>query len=243
MNDTDRTEGVDETPDAASQDAASTPAEGVSQPPALEAGPTASSMPASSTSAETPAAAEAPTSPETAASAEAPAQASTAPAEGAVPPPAADAAPQDGYQQGTVPPYQGQQPGQQPQQPYAPQRMLESEARNWSMLIHIIAAAAALLSAGTVSWLVPLVIWLIFRERSALIDHHGKQALNLQLTLLVVLIGGVLIGFVTLFIGFIVTGPLMVAYGIYAIVISFVAGVKANNGEYYRIPLMIPFLR
>ncbi|WP_159451407.1 DUF4870 domain-containing protein [Demequina sp. NBRC 110054] len=221
MNDTDRTEGVDETPDAASQDAAGTPAEGVSQPPALEAGPTASS-----TSAETP---------------EAPAQASTAPAEGAVPPPASGSTPQGGaYAQGTVPPYQGQQPAQQP---YAPQRMLESEARNWSMLIHIIAAAAALLSAGTVSWLVPLIIWLIFRERSALIDHHGKQALNLQLTLLVVLIGGVLIGFVTLFIGFIVTGPLMVAYGIYAIVISFVAGVKANNGEYYRIPLMIPFLR
>ncbi|WP_062201859.1 DUF4870 domain-containing protein [Demequina salsinemoris] len=206
MNDTDRTEGAETTPDAAPQDAAGTQAEGVSQPPALEAGPTASS------------------------SSEAPSADSTIP-------------PYAGQQQTGQ--QTGQQYGQQPpaQQPYTPQRMLESEARNWSMLIHIIAGGAALLSAGTVSWLVPLVLWLIFKDRSALIDHHGKQQLNLQLTVLISGVAAVVLGLLMLVVGLAITLPLWGIYVLYSIVISFVAGVKANNGEYYKIPLMIPFVR
>ncbi|WP_062518447.1 DUF4870 domain-containing protein [Demequina gelatinilytica] len=127
--------------------------------------------------------------------------------------------------------------------PYAPAPMLESDARTIAMLVHILAAIAMLLSAGTLAFVVPLVMWLLYRERSALIDHHGKTNLNLQLTSLAVIIGGCVIGFATLFIGFIVTGPLMVAYAVYALVISIVAGIRANRGEYYRIPLVIPFVR
>ncbi|WNM25476.1 DUF4870 domain-containing protein [Demequina capsici] len=187
MNDTDRTEGADTTPEAAPQDGSSAQP-GAAEPPAIEQAPS-------------------------------PQPSDAPPAGGPFPPPGG--------------------PTAQPM----PARMLESEARNWAMLIHIIAAAAALLSLGTVSWVVPLVLWLIYRERSALIEHHGKQNLNLQLTLLVVMVGGVIIGFATLFIGFFVTIPAMILYGLYSIVISFVAGVKANHGEYYRISLIIPFLR
>jgi uncharacterized Tic20 family protein len=121
--------------------------------------------------------------------------------------------------------------------------MLESDARMWSMLLHILAAVALVLSAGTVAFVVPLVIWLIFRERSALVDHHGRNNLNLQLTALLVMIVGFSLGMVTLGIGFIFTAPLMLAYGLYALIISIVAGVKANNGEYYKIPVVIPFIR
>jgi uncharacterized Tic20 family protein len=127
--------------------------------------------------------------------------------------------------------------------PVAHQPMLESDARLWAMLLHILAAVALVLSAGTIAFVVPLVIWLIYRERSALVDHHGKANLNLQLTMLLVLIGGTILGFATLGIGFIVTGPLMLAYGLYALIISIVAGVKANGGEYYKIPVIIPFIR
>ena len=37
--------------------------------------------------------------------------------------------------------------------------------------------------------------------------------------------------------------PLMIAYGIYLIVISIIAAVEANKGEYYRIPLVIRFIK
>lgn len=113
----------------------------------------------------------------------------------------------------------------------------------WAMLLHVLAAVVLLISGGTLAFAVPLVIWLIYRDRSALIDFHGKQNLNLQLTSLLILIVGLFVGFITLGIGFIVTFPLILAYGLYVVIISIVAGVKANNGEYYRIPVAIPFIR
>lgn len=131
-----------------------------------------------------------------------------------------------------------------PQQaPAGPQPMLESDARMWSMLIHIIAAAALVLSAGFLGFVAPLILWLIFRERSALVDYAGKQNLNLQLTLLVVSVAAFTIGIATLGFGFIITGPLWFAYGVYALVASIIAGVKTNGGEYYRIGFTIPFIR
>ncbi|WP_062521161.1 DUF4870 domain-containing protein [Demequina silvatica] len=148
---------------------------------------------------------------------------------------------------GTVPPEAAapQQPQAAPAPPAyaAPAPMLESDARTIAMLVHILAAVALVVTGGTLAFLVPLIMWLIYRERSALVDWHGKTNLNLQLTSLVVIVGGFILGLITLGIGLFVTVPLMVAYAIYALVISIVAGVKANNGEYYRIPLVIPFIK
>lgn len=129
------------------------------------------------------------------------------------------------------------------QQPAAPLPMYESEARTISMWIHYGAAIAAILSASMASFLVPLVMWLIYRQRSALVDWHGKQNLNLQLSVIVSVIAGVIIGVVTIGFGFIVTIPAMVVYWIYSIVISFIAGAAAQRGEYYPIKLAIPFVR
>ncbi|MFW7415667.1 DUF4870 domain-containing protein [Demequina sp. SO4-18] len=137
-------------------------------------------------------------------------------------------------------------PNDPPQAPHTPSPappMLESEARTWAMLVHIIAAVAALLSAGFLSFIAPLIVWLLYRERSALVDFHGKQNLNLQLTLLVTGIAAFVLGLVTLGFGFLLTLPAWLAYGLYAFVISIIAGVKANNGEYYRIGLTIRFIR
>jgi uncharacterized protein len=129
--------------------------------------------------------------------------------------------------------------------PAAPavQPMLESEARTWAMFAHVIAAIAALMSAGTVAFVAPLIIWLVYKDRSALVAHHGKQNLNLQITALVVGFAAVALGIVTLGIGLFVTLPLWGLYVLYVIIISFVAGVKASNGEYYRIPLSITFVK
>lgn len=121
--------------------------------------------------------------------------------------------------------------------------MLESEARNWAMLVHLIAAGALVLSAGTLAFVAPLVVWLIFRQRSALIDSHGKQNLNVQLTLIIVAFAAILLGVVTFGFGLFLTVPLFIAYAIYALVISIVAGLKAKDGEYYKIKLTIPFMR
>ncbi|MCB2413319.1 DUF4870 domain-containing protein [Demequina sp. TTPB684] len=135
--------------------------------------------------------------------------------------------------------------GAQNPAPFAPtvQPMLESEARTWAMLAHVIAAVASLVSAGTIAFVAPLVIWLVYKDRSALVAHHGKQNLNLQITALVFGAGAVVLGLLLFVVGLAVTLPLWGLYVLYAIIISFVAGVKAANGEYYRIPLAIQFIK
>jgi len=121
--------------------------------------------------------------------------------------------------------------------------MLESEARTWAMLAHIIAAVASVMSAGTIAFVAPLVIWLLYKDRSALVAYHGKQNLNLQITTLVFGAAAVILGLVTVGFGFIITLPLWGLYALYALIISIVAGVKAYNGEYYQIPLSINFIK
>jgi len=121
--------------------------------------------------------------------------------------------------------------------------MLETDARMWSMLINVASVAGAVLSGGLLGVVGVLVAWLIFRERSALVDFHGKQQLNLNITFVLAGIVAVIGTIVTFGIGFFVFGPLILAYGIYAVVISIMAAIAANRGEYYRIPLLIRFIK
>ncbi|WP_159449625.1 DUF4870 domain-containing protein [Demequina sp. NBRC 110057] len=145
----------------------------------------------------------------------------------------------DSTPQGSFPPPPPQQP--YPQPPHQP--MLESDARMYSMLIHLVAGIAAVVSAGFLGFVAPLVIWLIFRQRSALVDFHGKQQLNLQITGLIVGVAAVIISIATLGIGMILALPAWLAYWVYSIVVSFIAATKANAGEYSPIRFTIPFFK
>ena len=113
----------------------------------------------------------------------------------------------------------------------------------WSMLINLATVVGAVLSGGTLTIVAVLVIWLVYRERSALIDFHGKQQVNLAITTLLAAIVAGIGTLITLGIGGLVLIPLMIVFGIYVIVISIIAAVAANKGEYYNIPLTIPFIR
>jgi uncharacterized Tic20 family protein len=137
----------------------------------------------------------------------------------------------------------GQQPyGQQPPygapygpptpQPYGghgPAPMTQADEKTWAIFAH--------LGGVLLSFLVPLVIWLVFRERSRFLDDHGKEALNFQITLLVgyvvsLLLMVVIIGFLTI-----------IAVAVCSIVFAILAAVAASRYEPYRYPLTIRVIR
>lgn len=107
-----------------------------------------------------------------------------------------------------------------------------------SMLAHMLSIVAGFIA--------PLVIWLIYRERSALVDYHGKEQLNFQISLVIYSVGtyavGMALAVVTWGIGLFMIFPLMAGLWIYAIVMMIIAGSAAGRGEYYRIPLNIRFI-
>ncbi len=120
---------------------------------------------------------------------------------------------------------------------------LTSETRGWGVAAHLSAFVGAWVF---LAFLGPLVVWLLGRERHGFIDHHGKEALNFNLTFLLIGVVGGVIAFlgavVTLGLGLIVILPLAALLGIVWIVLPIIAAVKAWDGEGYRYPLCIRFV-
>ncbi|WIE76882.1 DUF4870 domain-containing protein [Curtobacterium sp. MCSS17_007] len=137
--------------------------------------------------------------------------------------------PQDG-------PY-GQQPGgprnpQGPQYPAGytpPQPMSPEDQRLWATLTHI--------GGIFFSLVVPVIAYLVLRDRGQFVKEHTRQALNFHITMAIAyLVAGlltiVLIGFVLL--------PII---GVLVIVFAIIAAIAANRGDFYRYPLTIEFIK
>ena len=105
----------------------------------------------------------------------------------------------------------------------------------WSTFAHLGFVAGMVIPFGNV--IAPLVIWLVFKDRSSYVDYHGKEALNFQITVTLAMIAsGILI---LLLIGIF----LLIGVVLLALVFSIMAAIKANNGEYYEYPFTIRFIR
>jgi|TARA_R110000868_G_scaffold44351_4_gene148259 hypothetical protein len=76
----------------------------------------------------------------------------------------------------------------------------------------------------------PLIVWQIKKDLDPFVDAQGKEALNFQISvalaaLLCFLLMVVVIGF-----------PLLLLVSIAALVLTIIAGIKANEGQAYRYP-------
>lgn len=118
-----------------------------------------------------------------------------------------------------------------PQNPYAgpAQPLNPNDEKLYATLTHI---------GGIFFSAIPaLIVFLVFKDRGPFVRAHSVTALNFQLTmLLAAVIGGVL---TIVLIGFLV----LAAASIAILVFSIIAAVAANNGQYYRYPLTIPFVK
>ena len=110
------------------------------------------------------------------------------------------------------------------------------EERNWSMLLHL-AAFAGILFPFVGNWLAPLIVWLIYRGKSDMVDYHGKRALNFQISMTIYTLIAVILSFVLIGI------PFLIAFGIISIVWTIVAAVRASRGDPPGYILSIRFLR
>jgi len=126
---------------------------------------------------------------------------------------------------------------------------VSSGDRNMAMLCHLISFVGIVLPFGNI--LGPLVVWLTQRENSSFVDEHGKESINFQLSLMVYSFVGVLLLIVSailiiVVIGIfilIIVGLLILAFFVFSFVVVIVASVRASNGEMYRYPLSIRFLK
>ena len=112
--------------------------------------------------------------------------------------------------------------------------MNEKDARTWAMFCHLGALAGYIIPFGNI--IAPLVIWLIKKDESPFVDDQGKESLNFQISITIYALVALVLTLII--IGFF----LLLAVGIFALVMVIVAAVKANDGEKYRYPLCIRFI-
>ena len=108
----------------------------------------------------------------------------------------------------------------------------------WAMFCHL-AGLAGLLPMTPVfgSVIAPLIIWQVKKNEFGFVDEQGKEALNFQISILIYALVSGLLCFVC--VGFF----LLPAVYIFNLIFMLVAAVKANNGEHYRYPLSIRFVK
>ncbi|WP_231606215.1 DUF4870 domain-containing protein [Salinibacterium sp. NK8237] len=117
-----------------------------------------------------------------------------------------------------------------PTSPYAPiQPMSPSDEKLWATLIHI---------GGIFFFFIPALIgYLVLKDRGPFVRAHTRTALNFQITMAIAYAIGVVLS--TIFIGLL----LIVGVGIVIIIFSIIAAVAANNGQAYKYPLTIEFIK
>src|SRR3954447_23218734 len=107
-----------------------------------------------------------------------------------------------------------------------PQYVPTPEERSWGLLAHLSSLIASLL--GGLSFLGPLIVWLVKKDQSPFVADQAKEALNFQIAATIAIYISalsVLIGVGVILVPVVVIG---------AIVYSIIGAIEANKGVTYR---------
>lgn len=132
-----------------------------------------------------------------------------------------------------------------------------SGTRFWAMMCHFSTLLGFVLPGF--SLIAPLIIWGVKRDQDALVHENGRNVINFVLScwlysLVLVFVALFMIPFLIIpflnflaTIGFFFWGACAALYGIIYFFLQLIfpiyGGIKAFNGEVYRYPWTIPFLK
>ncbi|WIE84982.1 DUF4870 domain-containing protein [Curtobacterium sp. MCPF17_021] len=107
--------------------------------------------------------------------------------------------------------------------------MSPEDQRLWATLTHI--------GGIFFNFIAPLVAYLVLRDRGGFIREHTRVALNFHITMGIAYV----VGSLTSVFG---VGVLIIlAAGIVSLIFSIKAAIAANQGQFYRYPLSIEFIK
>ncbi len=125
-------------------------------------------------------------------------------------------------------------PAGEPPRPFPVVQAKPMDENTWSVLLHLSQLCGFLIPfAGLV---VPIVIWQVKKNESAVIDRHGRIVANWLITALIA-------GIVFFCLSFVVIGiPLLIILGVLCFVFPIIGGAKAGKGEFWPYPMSYRFL-
>ena len=127
--------------------------------------------------------------------------------------------------------------------PYAPPPAPPDQGRPLAVLSHL-----RIFIFGVV---VPLVIYSTEGQKNAFVRHHSREALNFQLSVLLVWLGGFALFFVATLLSALVDPLVLVAFPVFgltslafmgAMAVAVVGAVRAGQDQWWRYPVSIRFV-
>lgn len=109
------------------------------------------------------------------------------------------------------------------------------EENNYLMLMHLSQLAGWLVPL--LGYALPIIMWMFNKDNNANVNLHGKNIINFTISFFIYLtVSSILI---ILLIGI----PLLIVLGIIWLIFIILATVKAANGEYWKYPFTIEFIK
>ena len=110
------------------------------------------------------------------------------------------------------------------------------DEQTWAMVCHLSALSGFVIPFGNI--IGPLVVWLIKKDTMPLVDQHGKEALNFQITVMIAV-------FVCALLMLVVIGIfLLFVVGLGALILTIMAAIKVSNGELdYKYPFALRLIK
>ena len=140
--------------------------------------------------------------------------------------------------------------GQQPQQQAyrtAPTTMSPQDERTWGAISHAGAVVAMICSAGFLGFIASIAVYVIHKDRGPFVRAHAANSINIQISMFIWLVVAtvvyVVLGVLTLGIGFLVLLPIFLVPLVVAGVLHVIGAVKAYNGEWWNPPLTPSFVK
>ena len=144
--------------------------------------------------------------------------------------------------------------------------MNQENQNNNALIIHLSALSNLFIPLGNL--ILPIIFWQSFKKDNTYIDHHGKEAVNFNLSFFIYSI--VIVGFIVASVlgtifnaielgqmensekifellfstgGFLISLLLLAIFAIVKFILIIIAAVKAGQGELFRYPLTIRFIK
>lgn len=113
--------------------------------------------------------------------------------------------------------------------------LTESEEKTWTAIAHF---------SGLLSFVGPLIVWLMYRDKSDVVGREAKASLNFQITVAlaatVLYVSGGVLTLVLVGVVLLMIAPLVQLAGA---IMAIVGGIKVGQNGSFRYPCTIRFIR
>lgn len=106
---------------------------------------------------------------------------------------------------------------------------VSKDERNTGVLIHLLTFAGLIIPLGNI--LGPLVVWLLKKDESEFIDECGREALNFQISMFLLMLLCIPLVFVIIGI------PMLIILVLMDLIMPIFAAIRVSDGVLYRYPL------